>query len=465
MYYTDYLIKKNPKSMKTLIFVLSVVLAVVLSPSCSLNYVELDEDIHFNGLPPQISSEAFPLVNEIYVEGLVSRLFYDTIYSLSYGVVWDTSPDPTLENGESIALGHLSRQSCCPSTIQFEYTIPDLPEGKTYYVRAYARLNDIQELTYYGSAHEVTTGFAILFNTDQNIFQWGTVAFSTNLVDTSGYDFFWSFSDGSSYAHRSPVHTFNSIGQPEVQVRATSRSNSQLFFEAKTTFNVESNPFEGYWKSVDGGSFEMGCDGGDCSDWEKPVRMVTIEPFEIGVTEVTQKQWGAVVNDYYFDGGGAEFPVAEVSWDNIVYYFIPRLRRKTGWAVRLPTEAEWEYAARGGNQSLGYKYSGSDILDEVGWHNQNSGYGLQPVGIKKPNELGLYDMSGNVSEWVEDCLHNNYFGAPTDGSAWLEGEGGFCDLRVVRGGSYGDNDLDCRVSNRAFLNYLNYGIGFRLVRD
>ncbi len=141
---------------------------------------------------------------------------------------------------------------------------------------------------------------------------------------------------------------------------------------------------------------------------------VTLSPFAIGQTEVTQALWEAVMgsNPSYFNGdsrpGGPGNPVEEVSWDDC-QEFIAKLNEMTGRTFRLPSEAEWEFAARGGNYSHGYKYAGSDDKDEVAWHNQNSGHKTHPVAELLPNELGLYDMSGNVEEYCLDGWGNNYF--------------------------------------------------------
>lgn len=146
--------------------------------------------------------------------------------------------------------------------------------------------------------------------------------------------------------------------------------------------------------------------------------------------------------------------------------FIKKLNAKTGEKYHLPTEAEWEYGARGGAKDE-YLYSGSNDLDEVGWYRDNSGGKIHPVGQKQPNQLGLYDMSGNVWEWVQDCWHEHYNGAPRDGGAWLEDSNGDCSRRDLRGGSWYDISGNSRVAYRSGNDADNrlFDLGFRLARD
>lgn len=215
------------------------------------------------------------------------------------------------------------------------------------------------------------------------------------------------------------------------------------------------------WIDVEGGSFQM---GSDQSDREKPIHKVNIKAFRISKYPVTQAQYQAVMGDNpsYFKGD--DLPVENVSWNN-AKAFCKQLSQMIGQEVRLPSEAEWEYAARGGNKSQGYTYAGSNDLNEVGWYNQNSGSKIHPVGQKKPNELGIYDMSGNVWEWCEDVWHDNYNdGAPTDGSAWItEGDQ---EKRLLRGGSWDFTAINCRSARRNWDNlglWLNSRFGFRVV--
>ncbi len=228
---------------------------------------------------------------------------------------------------------------------------------------------------------------------------------------------------------------------------------------------------------VPSGTFTMGCRDeardGDCYDFEKPAHPVTLSTFYISAYEVTQAQWEAVMgnNPSRFKGwfkGCANCPVENVSWDDI-QEFLQRLNTKTGENYRLPTEAEWEFAARGGERGAedGYLYSGSNTLDRVGWYDNSSGDKTQPVGQKQTNQLGLYDMSGNVCEWVQDCWHKEYNGAPGDGSAWLEHSNGDCSRRVLRGGSWNSIARSSRVANRSwdYADFRGYLVGFRLARD
>ena len=215
---------------------------------------------------------------------------------------------------------------------------------------------------------------------------------------------------------------------------------------------------------VEGGTFRMGAteeQGEDAADDEKPVHRVTLSSYLIGKHEVTQALWGEVmgVNPSVNEQGG-DYPVENVSWF-ACQEFIGKLNARTGMKFRLPTEAEWEYAARGGNRSKGYKYAGSDNLDEVGWYRDNIG-STHPVGQKKPNELGLYDMSGNVWEWCQDWYGDYTEESQTNPVGPQSGEWGD---RVLRGGSHWNRAWRCRVSNRFSFVPGNRGAtrGLRLV--
>ena len=221
---------------------------------------------------------------------------------------------------------------------------------------------------------------------------------------------------------------------------------------------------------VIGGTFKMGGtseQNPEANSWEKPVHQVTLSSFSIGETEVTQELWQAVMgtNPSYYQGD-LQRPVEMVSWSDC-QTFINQLNELTGKNFRLPTEAEWEYAARGGKYSMGYKYAGSSEIDEVGWYWNNipshvfgnEGYGTQPVATLEPNELGLYDMTGNVWEWCQDWYGNYSGDDQTDPTGAFSGS-----FRVFRGGSWSRSAEACRVSFRNF-NYPSTRddtMGFRL---
>ena len=206
-------------------------------------------------------------------------------------------------------------------------------------------------------------------------------------------------------------------------------------------------------------TFQMGSKDSDAYRDEKPVHSVTLSNYYIGETEVTQALWKAVMgsNPSYFKGDN--MPVEQVSW-NDCQEFIRKLNQKTGKNFRLPTEAEWEYAARGGKKSKGYKYAGSNTIDNVAWYTQTTNdIGTKPVKTKSPNELGLYDMSGNVWEWC-----SNWYGRYSSGSQINPQGSSSGSGRVLRGGDWGSNARDCRVSNRGNGNPVNTSndCGFRL---
>ncbi len=220
---------------------------------------------------------------------------------------------------------------------------------------------------------------------------------------------------------------------------------------------------------VPGGTFRMGCQEGffsdnDCPDDAQPAHRVEVRSFELSKYEVTQELWAAVMgaNPSRFTNC-PQCPVERVSWDDVQEFL--RKLNAGGGGYRLPSEAEWEYAARGGAQSRGYEYAGSDNPDAVGWHVHNSGWKTHPVGQRQANELGLFDLSGNVREWVQDCWNNNYAGAPSNGQAWERGD---CRRRVLRGSSWDDfSPWNCRSANRrrdaAGIRYIYYG--FRIARS
>ena len=213
---------------------------------------------------------------------------------------------------------------------------------------------------------------------------------------------------------------------------------------------------------VEAGTFTMGATAEmkNTEDSEKPTHRVTLtNDYYIGKYEVTQALWQAVMGDdpSYFKGDN--LPVEAVTWDDC-QEFIGKLNRITGKTFRLPTEAEWEYAARGGNKSRGYQYSGSNNLLDVAWFWDNSGHKLHAVGTKQPNELGIYDMSGNVWEWCQDWYETYSSSSQVNPTGANSGS-----CRVVRGVSWYNNARNCRLSLRGSNtpDFRSSNLGLRLV--
>lgn len=220
---------------------------------------------------------------------------------------------------------------------------------------------------------------------------------------------------------------------------------------------------------IEGGTFMMGAtpeQGSDPSSREKPAHQVTLSSYHIAQTEVTQELWAAVMgnNPSYFQG--TQHPVEQVTWEEC-QEFISSLNTLTGMEFRLPTEAEWEFAARGGNKSLGYKYAGSNYLPSVAWYSYNDSWeyrgsdahGTHDVATRSSNELDLFDMSGNVHEWCQDWYGDYSPSALTNPTGPITGT-----TKVYRGGNWYFDEWFCRVSfrNGVIPTYRSHGIGLRL---
>jgi formylglycine-generating enzyme required for sulfatase activity len=220
---------------------------------------------------------------------------------------------------------------------------------------------------------------------------------------------------------------------------------------------------------IEGGKFTMGCDPSKskCNTFNVPQREVKVSSFQLCKYEVTQILWQSIMgeNPSYSEVKNCPMcPVEYVSYKE-VQDFIKKLNRKTDRKYRLPSEAEWEYAARGGINGSNTIYAGSNNPDEIAWYQKNSGHRPQPVGKKKPNALGLHDMSGGVFEWCEDTWHSNFEDAPNKASAWVKR--GFESNRVIRGGSWLDDPDYLRIDYRDMDvdSLRNHITGFRLAHD
>ena len=263
------------------------------------------------------------------------------------------------------------------------------------------------------------------------------------------------------------------IDVSEGQTATLTGSLEKVAFDGNNkTFTVKGVTFT--MVAVEGGTFMMGAtseQGSDAHYGEKPVHQVTLSSYYIGQTEVTQALWKAVMGttiseqrdkvgtSWSLYGEGDNFPMYYISWDDC-QTFVSKLNQLTGKRFRLPTEAEWEYACRGGKKSRGYKYSGSNTIDDVAWYTSNSKRKTHPVATKSPNELGIYDMSGNVYEWCQDWYGSYSSAAQTNPTGASSGS-----VRVHRGGGWFNYAKFCRSSDRnGYLpDYRSSNLGLRLV--
>ena len=285
-----------------------------------------------------------------------------------------------------------------------------------------------------------------------------TLEFGKVITVTTGKKGDKIYVDGT-FAGHSPLDVSMGYGRHTVKAMRNGKSVEKSFevrenggesslllkFSRKQTITVKVNGVSFEMVYVEGGSFDMGAtteQGSEADTDEKPVHSVTLSDYYIGSCEVTQELWEAVMGSNPSCFKGSQNPVERVSW-NDCQNFIKKLNSLTGRTFRLPTEAEWEYAARGGNKSLHYKYSGSGNIGNVAWYGENSRSKTHAVGTKTANELGIYDMSGNVWEWCSDWWGYYSAGAQTNPQGPSSGSS-----RVLRGGSWSNNAWGCRVSDR-----------------
>ena len=405
------------------------------------------------------------------------------------GVCWGKKPNPTIDDFH-VANGSGKGEYAC--------TLTDLEPGQKYYYRAYgfdgkryAYAKDEKEFVTKDGVVKVTTGDVTDITTT-------SAKCSGNVTDDGGFavterGICYSTSPNPTLDDAEHIASGSGIGSFPValtgleegttyHVRAYAvNSNGTPFYGTDVSFTTLIPPmtftangvsFEMIY--VEGGTFWMGTQstnpggqnydsdgGGD----EQPVHQVTLSSYYMGETEVTQALWQAVMgsNPSHFTGD-SQRPVETVSW-NDCQNFIAALNelcasQLNGKHFSLPTEAQWEYAARGGNQSHGYKHSGGNTIGNVAWYFSSSSSTTHAVGTKTPNELGLYDMSGNVWEWCSDSYGDYGSGAQTDPTGPTTGSD-----RVIRGGSWDSDAWYCRVSYRShyFLVYCLISFGFRFV--
>jgi len=380
------------------------------------------------------------------------------------GVCYSTSQHPTTTNFKKVILG--------TGTGIFSMEITDLIPSTIYYVRAYA-INVTG--TAYGNEESFKTfGLPVLTtNVASNIYTTGVIL--SGKITNSGTPLFtergvcYSTHQNPTIADNKTVITgvlnesfYTEITDLKVSttyyVRAYATNTEGTGYGNEISFTTSSINIEMIF--VEGGTFTMGRFGDLVEPNEKPGHRVTLSSFNIGKYEVTEGEWFTVMGkNQSIEPKGDNYPVEGVSW-NDVQVFIVKLNTLTGKNYRLPTEAEWEYAAQGGKQTIIYDYSGGNYLKDLGWYYDNSGGSKRITGTKAPNQLGIYDMSGNVSEWCNDWYGLYSSDEQTDPVGPLSG-----NYRVIRGGNFYSGDYSCRVSTRTSLLpiYFYSVVGFRLV--
>ncbi|MDP4821252.1 MAG: SUMF1/EgtB/PvdO family nonheme iron enzyme, partial [Saprospiraceae bacterium] len=334
----------------------------------------------------------------------------------AYGVVWGRGSSPTIDSSKTVDGSGIA---------SFTSQLTNLLPVTTYYVRAYATNS---AGTGYGNEYSFTT----LAGTPRV-----TTTTVTNITDTTAVTGGTVIADGGTPVTERGI-VWGSRPNPTLDsmkiivgsgtgsfvanltglelgrryyVRAYATNSSGTAYGEQVSFST--SEFVSM-VLVEAGTFNMGCTGEQtsCDPDESPVRTITLDSFYIGQYEVTQAEWEDMMGSNPSNNMGCdECPVERVSWDD-VQEFIDSLNAFTGLNYRLPTEAEWEFAARGGNASLGYQYAGSNTVDSVAWYASNSSSTTHPVGQKRPNELDLYDMSGNVYEWVNDRYSDTSYLVP-----------------------------------------------------
>ena len=342
--------------------------------------------------------------------------------------------------------------------------------GGSWRMPTLAELNELRNnCTWTWTTHNGVKGYKVTGPSGASIFLPAAgYKDASSFYNAGTHGYYWSSTPYADNAELSYYLRFTSEGHSIISysrylgmsVRPVIGSASVEQPGANQTFTVNGVPFT--MIAVEGGTFQMGAtseQGSDANSDESPVHSVTLSDYSIGETEVTQELWEAVMgsNPSCFPGY-PQRPVEKVSW-NDCQTFITKLNQLTGRNFRLPTEAEWEYAARGGSKSQGYKYSGSNTIGDVAWYWDNSSERTHDVKTKQANELGIYDMSGNVYEWCQDWYGDYSSESQTDPTGPASGS-----RRILRGGSWDGDAWYCRVLYRDhyFPDYRYNYDGFRL---
>lgn len=383
-----------------------------------------------------------------------------------YGLFYSEDKNPLLDKDTLKILGPMPGKKVQIDTFQ---PVTGLKPLTRYFVWVYTQNPDgsfsvsdsIEHTT--KSVDFPTASFTI--NTDDEIFQDAVVQFTTTFNSDGAY-YKWDFSDQKFATAQNPLDTFDGpVGKKNVKLEIRKSGCVQ---NLDTILNVVKNPFKDYWVLVEGGTFDMGCFSINCPT-DAEIHPVQLSAYYMGKTEVTQEQWVAITkNNPSTHTKCNDCPVESITWDWITNDFLPKLERKTGIKHYLPTEAQWEYAARDKGEKT-YDYPGTRLnrLGFYAWYDNNSDDTTHSVKTRSPNQLGLYDMSGNVAEICRDYYVENYHTMLEVNPSGPENPPSVEKRRVVRGGAYNSSFLDLRVFSRGHeeeARLRNSVYGIRLVK-
>lgn len=427
------------------------------------------DTIYGNPLEFQIEVAELSGLMQVSVEACQAKLKTNIQFSTDnlpreYGFVYNTVRDSVV----NAKIKPITK----PITNLIEDSITGLLPDTKYFVWAYS-VSQTQSVRSWTGPFEITTStrpfnqVAIDYKMSNELFLGAKAVFDAQVDGNVTYT--WHFGTEGVSTLKSPSYLFQQTNFYKVVLEAKAEG---CIIKDSIVVNIVQNPFpDSSWVPVEGtgiAGFQMGCDpskhGSFCDAENSFVHKVVLNDFVIGKTEVTQKQWRAVAKTTPSANRNCNnCPVETISWDDITV-FLDSLHKKTGIRYSLPTEAQWEYAARGGKKSMGYLYAGSNTPSIVAHANFKSR--TQDVQLKTGNELNLFDMSGNVSEWCKDFFSSNYYVNSPENNP--QGPGFSSTMEhVIRGGDffspYGDTNVFLRSRDKT--NNLLNTYGFRLVKN